>query len=955
MPLREASDRRGRAVRGSSGLLERDDALAAIEQALDDVDAETGRALLFEGHAGMGKTRLHEAALDSGRARGLRVARAAGNELERNVAFGVARQLLDSLLSELPPARRDALLASAPHPVRELAGVADRPDGGQAGDLTLAHGLLTLLARADGGRPALIAIDDLHWCDLGSLELVLYLLQRLDEIPAALVLSRRPGFGGDASGLLDRIAAHPRVEVHALAPLGIDAVRELVRRGLGSTPEPLVAACAEVTAGNPFYLRALLLALRDERDRDGEDLSRCARTLAPDAVARTLRVRIGRLGARAAALARAVAILGDDVPLRQAAALAGLTLGEASDAADRLASVEILLAREPLRFVHPLVRHTVELDVPASERTGRHLDAARLIYAEGAEPERVASHLLLGRAEGNPWVVEQLRAAASAARARGAHRSAVSYLGRALDEPPQAVARPEVLAELGSAEAAAGIVSAAEHLAAAAAASPEPIRRARFELHRGHALSAQGQHEPARSAYAAGLAELEHEPDDLEQLDLAGELQTGLLTATAIAGDLTLHRGAEAVPKLPDSPATHGQRLLLARAAVLAAFAGSSASEVVELAERSWDGGRLLERDTADGIAWVLVAAALGVSGELERAAAVTDAVLEDARRRGSPLAFASGSRVRAHARLLQGSVGDARADIEAARSARRYGWRQYLRTAAATHCLCLIEASRLDAAEAALTEDAPLDGARDLEEIRRIHALAELRLAQGRPDEAYELAITAGRALEPAIKVFGYCPWRLTASQAALQRGDRDRALELARAAHAIAAQTQVLHHRLESLRVLGIAEGGDAGLELLGRAVELAATGPPRLDGIRALVELGSALRRANRRAAARGPLQRAADMAQRGGAKALYERARTELTATGARPRRELLLEGAASLTPSERRIAALAADGRSNPEIARTLFVTPKTVEYHLRNTYRKLGIETRRQLRHVLGG
>src|SRR5258707_12870483 len=101
MPLREA-DRRGRAVRGGMGLLERDSALATIDGVLDSVSAGNGRALLISGHPGMGKTRLHEATLDAARARGLQVLRASGSELEQNLAFGVAGQLLRSLLSELP-------------------------------------------------------------------------------------------------------------------------------------------------------------------------------------------------------------------------------------------------------------------------------------------------------------------------------------------------------------------------------------------------------------------------------------------------------------------------------------------------------------------------------------------------------------------------------------------------------------------------------------------------------------------------------------------------------------------------------------------------------------------------------------------------------------------------------------------------------------------------------------
>jgi DNA-binding CsgD family transcriptional regulator len=940
-------------------LLERDSALDAIEACLDGVQRDHGCAVMFEAHAGMGKTRLHEAALDRARELELRVLRAAGTELERSVAFGVARQLLGSQLGSLPRSERALLLAGAPAAVQELAGlrsVAATP--AIEDDLALAHGLFTVLAAAEDGRPALIAIDDLHWSDTASLAFVLYLLRRLDELPAAVVLSQRPGFGGESAGLLHRIAAHPRVDVQRLAPLGIGAVEAMVRRARGSAAPALIDACAQVTAGNPFYLRELLHALDEDAGLDDEQLAGRARSLAPDAVARTLRVRIGRLGPPAGALARSIAILGDDVPLRHAAALAGMTLDEAAAVADGLAAVEILLAREPLRFVHPLVRQTVELDIPASERATRHLDAARLLYADGDKSERLAAHLLLGRAEANEWVVQQLRTAAAAAHRRGAPQSTVRYLERALEEPPAAEVRAEVLAELGSAEAAAGIATAPQRLAEAGAAATDLRRRAELALREGQALYSQGLHEPAARTFERALAELDQAPDEADLIELRHELQTGFVATASIAAPLReraaqrsaqLLEGAAEGAGWAGGPASHGQRLLLAQAAIQASFAGASADEVAALAQRAWDDGRLLEREPRDEVAWTLVTAALTLSGELERSIAVADVVLDDARRRASPLAFASASNARAMPRLWQGAVIDAIADLELARDARRYGWRQFTRAAAASYCLCMIELGELDRAEQALFEDAPLDQARDLEDARRMQALAELRLAQGRPREAYEIARTTGRTFEPSIKAFGFCPWRVTAAAAAVALGDRGTALELAREARTIAEQTGVLHARVRALRVHGLCEQGERQLELLRWAVELEADGRPRLETIRALVELGSALRRANQRAAARDPLQHAADMAKRGGAKALYERARTELAATGARPRRELILEGAGSLTPSEQRIANLAAEGHSNPEIARRLFVTPKTVEYHLRNVYRKLDIKGRQQL------
>ena len=955
--MREISDRRGRQERGVSGLLERESALSAINQLLDGVQRGAGGALLIDGHAGMGKTRLHEAALDVGRAKALRVFRAAGAELEHVIGFGVARRLLSAQLSDLPDEQRIAVLAHAPPSIRVLAGISDAAHPKIAGaDLAVSHGLFTVLACADETRPALIAIDDLHWCDRASLEFVLYLLHRLDELPLALIMSIRPGANANGSDLLDRIALHPGVRVHELAPLGGDAVAEMVNRALGDVADAeLASACRHATTGNPFYLHELLIALAEERDLDARALSARALALVPDAVIRTLRVRVGRLGTPAGSLARAVAILGDDVPLRQAAALAGLAIRQAVDASDALASVEILLAREPLRFVHPLVRRAIESDIPASERASRHLDAARLLYADGAEPERVAAHLLVGRAEGNARTVEHLRAAAGAARARSAPQSAIEYLQRALDEPPAIEHRGDLLAELGAAEAAAGLAAADEHLAAAAAVSADRCRRAELTLQRAHALYARGAHERASRAYAAGLDELGGEPSGRDETELHDELQTGLFATSWLLGRAPVPAGARQAPPIDRGarPRTHGGRLVLARAALQASFDGERASAVIAPAEHAWDGGRLLARDTADGIGWSFVAAAMIQSGALELGIALVDAVLEDARHRGSPLAFATASNTRSLPRLWQGAVTDALVDLELARDARRFGWRRFVRSAAANYCLCMIELGEFEAAERALTDDAPLEQPYDLEDTRRLHALAELRLAQARPHEAFELALAAGETVERTISVFGYCPWRGTAALAAAAIGDRGPALELARDALASAERADVLHARIGGLRVLGLCEQGPRGLELLRSAAELGTSLPLRIETIRALVDLGGALRRSNQRSAAREPLQRAADLAHRGGARALSERARTELIATGARPRRELLLEGPGSLTPSERRIAELAARELSNRDIARQLFVTPKTVEYHLRNAYRKLGIERRGELAKAL--
>jgi DNA-binding CsgD family transcriptional regulator len=400
-------------------------------------------------------------------------------------------------------------------------------------------------------------------------------------------------------------------------------------------------------------------------------------------------------------------------------------------------------------------------------------------------------------------------------------------------------------------------------------------------------------------------------------------------------------------------PRTQGQRLMLAQAALHATTTGESAHNAVELTERAWDGGRMLVEANPQWIGWRLVAASFLLNGELESALEVADAALEDARRRAWPLAFATASYVRGLPLLWQGKVTDALADLELARDARRYGWHEFARSAAAHYALCLIERGQLDQAQTVLAEDGPLDQPQDLEDVLRLYSLAELRVAQGRPREALEAALAVGDFGERTVGFLGYCPWRGTAAQAALMLGERERALELAGEALARAERTDVLHLRIRARRTLGLCERGTKGVRELRAAARLGANAPPRLETMRALVDLGAALRRENRRTEARQPLERASDMASRGGLLALGERSRVELAAAGARPRREALLSGPESLTPSERRIAALAATGQSNREIAQALFVTPKTVEYHLRNAYRKLDIQTRRELAEAL--
>jgi DNA-binding CsgD family transcriptional regulator len=198
------------------------------------------------------------------------------------------------------------------------------------------------------------------------------------------------------------------------------------------------------------------------------------------------------------------------------------------------------------------------------------------------------------------------------------------------------------------------------------------------------------------------------------------------------------------------------------------------------------------------------------------------------------------------------------------------------------------------------------------------------------------------------------FLPWRSQAALALHRLGRRGQALQLAQEELELARRWGAPRAVGIALRALGLVHGGSAGQALLREAITVLEGSGASLEHARVLVDLGAALRRSNRRAEARAPLRQGLELAYRAGAAGLVRQAQEELAAMGARPRK-LLLTGAESLTPSERRVARMAAQGMSNKELAQALFVTVKAVEVHLSSVYRKLQISSRAQLAQALAG
>jgi len=433
------------AGRAPGELLDRGTELRVISGLLTSVPAGTGSALLVEGVAGIGKTRLLKHACQQAARGGMMVLAASAAEFEAGYAWGVVRQLF---AAELPSGHGDAAALAGPALGRgEPAGDQDA--------FSILHGLYWHTAALAQRAPLLLAVDDLHWADQPSLRFVLHLARRLDGLPVLLVLTmREPRSGGDAERVLTaELAAEPAVTVLRPEPLGERACGELARARLGRDPAPeFQLACRELTGGNPLLLGALLGSLAAEGIEGGRADVEHLRRLTPTAVSRRVLLQLGRMPASALAAARAVAVLGTAATAARAGRLAALDADACAQALAALMDERILAGDRDLRFVHPLVRSVIYQDLAPPLRQRWHARAARLLDADGAPIQDVVVHLLAAGPAGNAWVVARLRAAAADARDRGAPDIARLCLERALAEPPAPRARAEVLTELGRAE-----------------------------------------------------------------------------------------------------------------------------------------------------------------------------------------------------------------------------------------------------------------------------------------------------------------------------------------------------------------------------------------------------------------------------------------------------------------------------------------------------------------------
>jgi tetratricopeptide (TPR) repeat protein len=446
----------------SPALVEREDELAVVRALVEDAAAATARMAVVEGPAGIGKSGLLAALRAETDAEGFRVLAARGTELERAFPFGVVRQLFEALVAGGP--LEDPLVGSAAAAAPVFRAPAEQ---GLPEDASFAvlHGLYWLTLNLAAERPLALIVDDLHWVDVPSLRFLAYLAHRLEGQPVLLAVGLRSAEPGADAALLADIAADPLATHVRPSPLSVSAVGELVRERLGDTPAPaFAAACHDATGGNPLLLHELLKTLAAEGVRPSADQASSVRELGSRAISRTVLVRLARLSKDAAAVARAVAVLGEGADVAALGELAELDERQVAAATRELTRAEILRPQLQLGFVHPLVRDAVYDDLAAGERELMHARAVDVLRRLDAPNERVAAHWLILPRRGDPAVAAALREAARVAAGRGAPDSAVAYLLRALEEPLAPDDHAHTLLELGSAAAELQLDEALEYL-----------------------------------------------------------------------------------------------------------------------------------------------------------------------------------------------------------------------------------------------------------------------------------------------------------------------------------------------------------------------------------------------------------------------------------------------------------------------------------------------------------
>ena len=891
---------------------------------IEAVRAGESRVLVLRGEPGVGKTALLDQL--AGRASGCRVARAAGVQSEMELAFAGLHQLCAPMLNQLgrlPAPQRDALrtafgLSGGPAPDRFLVGLA----------------VLSLLSEVAGNQPLICLVDDQQWLDSASAQALGFVARRLAADPVGLVFAARdPG---------DELAALPELAVEGLPE---DEARALLDSVLAGPLDARVRdQIVAETRGNPLALLELPRGLTPA-DLAGFGLP-AARPLS-GRIEQSFRQQIEALPDPTRLLLQLAAAdsSGDPLLVRRAADLLEVPV----DAAAPAVEAGLLGFGAQVRFRHPLVRSAAYRSTSSQQRQEVHRALAEVTDPQ-LDPDRRAWHRAQAAPGPDEEVADELERSAGRAQARGGLAAAAAFLERAALLTPDAVRRTQRLLAAARAKSDAGAMDAALGLLVAVEAGPvDALQTAEVECLRGQIALDQRRGSDADRLLLSAARRFE--PVNVE---LARATYLDALTAAIWANEMAssgVREAAEAARRAPRGPSPPRAVDVLLDAVALRMTAGYAVA--APALRRALDVVLALEVSTSESDRWLWLAGgrisqiiAMEI-WDFESWHALSASQLQFSRDTGAlmHLGFALNYRARTH--ILAGELAAATRLVE----------EDHLIAEAAGHSpiadtAMMLAAWRGQEQEASglidvVSREAAARGAPALG-IRADYASSVLYNGLGRSAAAYDAARRAF-AREP----MGYGSHIVPElAEAAARTGDiqlltaaREWLSERARAT----PTDWVLG--IES-RVRALRSEGAAAEECYRESIEMLGRTRVRAQLARTHLLYGEWLRRENRRADAREQLRTAHEMLEAMGADGFADRARRELLATGETVRKRASHTSDA-LTAQEAQVARLARDGLSNPEIGARLFISSRTVQYHLRKVFTKLGISSRSQLHRVL--
>jgi DNA-binding CsgD family transcriptional regulator len=893
-----------------------------LDRLVADATAGRSRVTVLRGEAGVGKSAL--LGYLSGRVADWQVVRAVGVESERELAYAGLHQLCAPMLDRLdrlPVPQRDA-----------LATVFGRSAGVAPSRFLVGLATLTLFAEVAEQQPLACIVDDAQWLDQGSAQILGFVARRLLAERIAVVCAARTGAGDDV------LAGLPELPVRGL---GDSDARALL---LASVPGPLDArVCDQIVAeshGNPLALLELPRTWNVAGLAGGFGLPGSQPVAGRIEQSYVRRLRLLPPDTQLLVLTAAAEPLGDRALLHRAAETLGIDLAAAGPAQDE----GLLKLGGRVQFAHPLVRSAAYRSAATDDRHRAHRALAGATAAE-TDPDRRAWHLAQATPGPDEEVAAELERSADRAQARGGVAAAAAFLRHSaeLTADPTRQARRALAAAQASFQA--GAFDAALELAATASAGPlDGFQRARIDLLRGHTAIA--------SSYGNDAAPLLlHAARRLEPFDLGLARRAYLtawgaaVTAGHLGGSGVLLEVCRAVRALPPLWATpHPLDLVLDGLCLLTTGGRAAATPILQRAAKA-----VMDLPVEDVLRWGWLAPAASASTwDSDGSRAIFERQARLVRGAGALAELPLHLHALAQDRARTGDFADADMLVAESDSVAAATGRQIPPFAALTlRSLQGREAEASALIETTIQQSAA--GGQGLAVMAAHWAAAVLYNGQAR----YEQAASAAR--EVTTKAID--PWQSMFAlpelvEAATRVGDTQLARD---ALDRLAATTQPAGTDLAlgvEARCRALLINGDhADLEYREAIERLGRTGR-RPEFARAHLLYGEWLRRQGRRADAREQLRTAHEMFTAFGMEAFAERTGRELVATGEKVRKRSP-DTREELTPQEEQIARLARDGLSNPEIGAQLFVSARTVEWHLRNVFFKLGITSRRQLRTAL--